>query len=147
MVAILLVLRMLLKVLLVLGSKRLDQSRWALGREGQLLDNWCDHRAFPQTISTQIVQLISDHQAETKNIEIIMVLIFLGWCKVLANHPQYLVMDTNAFYILLLYSKPRSWHSHTTISTSTILLISKHFKSIYVFLPRIRISFNMYYNI
>ena len=79
MVAVLLVLRMLLKVLLVLGSKRLDQSRWALGREGQLLDNWCDHRAFPQTISTQIVQLISDHQAETENIEIILALIFLGW--------------------------------------------------------------------
>ena len=96
MVAVLLVLRMLLKVLLVLGSKRLDQSRWAPGREGQLLENWYDHRAFPQTISTQIVQLISDHQAGTeKNIEIIVVLIFLGWCiKVLANHPQYLVMDT-----------------------------------------------------
>ena len=135
-VAALLVSRMLLKVLLVLGSKRLDQSRWALGREGQLLDNWCDHRAFPQTISTQIVQLISDHQAETeKNIEIIMVLIFLGWCKVLANHTQYLVMDTDAIFKLLLYSKPRSWHSNTSISTSTwsILLISKHFKSIYVF--------------
>ena len=99
-VAALLVLRMLLKVLLVLSSKRLDQSRWALGREGQLLDNWCDHRAFPQTVSTQIVQLISDHQAETENIEIIMVLIFLGWCEVLANHTQYLVMDTNAIYKL-----------------------------------------------
>ena len=84
--AALLVLRMLLKVLLVFSSKRLDQSRWALGREGQLLDNWCDHRAFPQTISTQIVQLISDHQAKTENIDI--VLIFLSWCKVLANHTQ-----------------------------------------------------------
>ena len=103
MVAVLLVLRMLLKVLSVLGSKRLDQSRWALGREGQLLDNWCDHRAFPQTISTQIVQLISDHQAETeKNIEIIIVLIFLSWCNVLAKHTQNLVMDTNAIYKLLL---------------------------------------------
>ena len=65
-VLMVLVLRMLLKVLLVLGSKRLDQSRWALGREGQLLDNWCDHRAFPQTISTQIVQLITK-QRRKKN--------------------------------------------------------------------------------
>ena len=107
MVAVLLVLRMLLKVLLVLGSKRLDQSRWALGREGQLLDNWCDHRAFPQTISTQIVQLITK-QRRKKKIEIIIVLIFLGWCAVLANRTQNLVMDTNAIYILLLYSKPKS---------------------------------------
>ena len=102
MVAVLLVLRMLLKVLLVLGSKRLDQSRWALGREGQLLDNWCDHRAFPQTISTQIVQLITKQRR--KKIEIIIVVTFLGWCAVLANRTQNFVMDTNAIYILLLYS-------------------------------------------